>query len=60
MSTQETPATVNRRRDHEPIVIVWMCPAGIQHKQPLRLPRAQAIAAVLSLMLRLSREGLRA
>lgn len=43
------------RKDVEPIIVVWTCAAGTIHKQPLRLPRDQARAAVISLMLRLSR-----
>ncbi len=40
---------MNRR---EPIIIRWVCDAGRQHQQVLRLPRIEALAAVISLMFR--------
>lgn len=58
--TTETASARAKRLRYEPIVIVWTCPAGTLHKQPLRLPRAQACAAVLSLLLRLSRASVQA
>lgn len=47
--TNQNAATLPRV---EPIVVVWCSPSGAQHRCPLRLPRAQACAAVVSLMLR--------